>query len=85
MTRRGAQTRLRALGFHPAKADNQRSHMSIPTIDLVIIVLYLVGVTAVGLLSVRRMKLTGEVYFLAGRALPWGVVGAEPRRRPLAP
>jgi SSS family solute:Na+ symporter len=50
--------------------------MSIPTIDLVVIVVYLVGVTAVGLLSVRRMKLTGEVYFLAGRALPWGIVGA---------
>ena len=50
--------------------------MSIPLIDLVVIVVYLVGVTAAGLLSVRRRKLTGEVYFLAGRALPWGIVGA---------
>ena len=50
--------------------------MSIPLIDLVVIVAYLVGVTAVGLLSVRHRKLTGEVYFLAGRALPWGIVGA---------
>jgi SSS family solute:Na+ symporter len=50
--------------------------MSIPLVDLVVIVVYLVGVTAAGLLSVRRRKLTGEVYFLAGRALPWGIVGA---------
>ena len=50
--------------------------MSIPVIDLVVIVAYLVGVTAVGLLSVRHRELTGEVYFLAGRALPWGIVGA---------
>jgi hypothetical protein len=35
--------------------------MSIPVVDLVVIVAYLVGVTAVGLLSVRRLKLTGEV------------------------
>ncbi len=50
--------------------------MSIPALDLVVVVVYLVGVTAVGLLSVRRRELTGEVYFLAGRALPWGIVGA---------
>ena len=42
-----------------------RPDMSIPVVDLVVIVVYLVGVTAVGLLSVRRLKLTGEVYFLA--------------------
>jgi solute:Na+ symporter, SSS family len=50
--------------------------MTIPTLDLVIIVAYLVGITTLGMLSVRRREVTGEVYFLAGRALPWSVVGA---------
>ena len=50
--------------------------MAIPALDLIIIVVYLVGITAIGMLSVRRREVTGEVYFLAGRALPWSVVGA---------
>ncbi|MBK8979000.1 MAG: sodium/solute symporter [Planctomycetes bacterium] len=36
----------------------------------------MVGILAVGLLSVRRLTLTGEQYFLAGRTLRWPVVGA---------
>ena len=50
--------------------------MNISAIDLVVIVVYLVGITAAGLLAVRRQKLTGDVYFLAGRALRWPVIGA---------
>jgi len=50
--------------------------VNIATIDLIVIVAYLIGIMAVGILSVRRMKLTGDVYFLAGRALGWPVVGA---------
>ncbi len=50
--------------------------MNIPLFDLVVIVIYLVGITIVGLLSVRKQKLTGEMYFLAGRSLKWPVVGA---------
>lgn len=50
--------------------------MTIPMLDLIIIVVYLIGITTIGMLSVRRQKVTGEVYFLAGRALPWTVVGA---------
>lgn len=50
--------------------------MNLSHLDLVVIVLYIVGITAAGILSVRRQKLTGEVYFLAGRALRWPVVGA---------
>ena len=50
--------------------------LSIPVLDLVIIIVYLVGILAVGILSVRRLKLTSQVYFLAGRSLPWGMVGA---------
>lgn len=50
--------------------------MNIGLIDLAVIVIYLVGITAAGMLSVRKQQLTGEVYFLAGRALRWPVIGA---------
>ena len=50
--------------------------LRIPTIDLVIIVAYLLGILAVGVLSVRRQRMTGEVYFLAGRSLGWVMIGA---------
>ena len=50
--------------------------LSIPTIDLFIIVAYLLGILAVGVLSVRRQRMTGEVYFLAGRSLGWIMIGA---------
>lgn len=47
-----------------------------PVSDLVIIVVYIVLVLALGLLSVRRMKLSSQQYFLAGKSLPWFMVGA---------
>ncbi len=50
--------------------------MNISMIDLAVIVVYLVGIMMIGILSVRKMKLTGDVYFLAGRALGWPIVGA---------
>ena len=50
--------------------------LSIPVLDLIIIIAYLIGILAVGILSVRRLKLTSQAYFLAGRSLPWGMVGA---------
>jgi SSS family solute:Na+ symporter len=50
--------------------------LAIPVLDLVIILAYLIGILAVGILSVRRLKLTSQAYFLAGRSLPWGMVGA---------
>lgn len=50
--------------------------MNIPVLDLIIILAYMIGIMVVGLLSVRRQKLTGEMYFLAGRSLKWPVVGA---------
>ncbi len=52
------------------------SELAIPVLDLVIIVAYLLGILFVGIYSVRRMKLTSQGYFLAGRSLKWGVVGA---------
>ncbi len=50
--------------------------LSINTIDLIIIVVYLVGILLVGILSVRLKKMTSEGYFLAGRGLGWVMVGA---------
>ena len=50
--------------------------MRLPLTDLIVIVVYLVGILVIGLWSVRKLKLTGEVYFLAGRSLRWPVVGA---------
>ena len=50
--------------------------LRIPFIDFAIIVAYLFGILAVGVLSVRRQKMTGEVYFLAGRSLGWVMIGA---------
>ncbi len=49
---------------------------SVWLLDLVVISAYLLGIMFVGLWSVRRQQLTGDVYFLAGRALGWPVVGA---------
>jgi SSS family solute:Na+ symporter len=52
------------------------THLRIPVLDLGIIVAYIVVILAIGILSTRRSKMTGQVFFLAGRSLPWGVVGA---------
>ena len=52
------------------------SDLAIPVLDLVIIIAYLLGILFVGIYSVRRMKLTSQGYFLAGRSLNWGMVGA---------
>jgi SSS family solute:Na+ symporter len=50
--------------------------LTINTIDLTIIVVYLVGILLVGILSVSLRKMTSEGYFLAGRGLGWIMVGA---------
>jgi len=53
-----------------------RPTLTIPPLDIAIIVLYLCGILTIGLLSVRRIKITGNVFFLAGRSLSWPFVGA---------
>jgi solute:Na+ symporter, SSS family len=50
--------------------------MRIPILDLGIIVAYIFAILAIGVLSTRKSKVTGQVFFLAGRSLPWGIVGA---------
>jgi SSS family solute:Na+ symporter len=50
--------------------------MNISTIDLLIIILYLGGLLAIGVLSIRKQKMDSNSYFLAGRSLNWAVIGA---------
>jgi hypothetical protein len=44
--------------------------LRIPTLDLAIIVVHLIAIMSAGVWSTRRMKTTGQVFFLAGRSLP---------------
>src|SRR6202034_1576597 len=37
---------------------------------------YILAILTIGVLSTRRVKITGKVFFLAGRSLGWSVVGA---------
>jgi solute:Na+ symporter, SSS family len=48
--------------------------LQLSTLDAAIIVLYLVGITAIGLWASRGIK-TSKDFFLAGRSLPWWVAG----------
>ena len=50
--------------------------IKIGTAVLVIIVIYIIGILAIGLFSVRKSKMTSNNYFLAGRSLKWLIVGA---------
>lgn len=45
------------------------------TVDLAIVVVYLLGIVALGLWSARKEKGTASDYFLAGRNLRWPVIG----------
>jgi len=50
--------------------------IAIPTIDLIIILAYLLIIIAIGILSAQRKKVSSEGFFLAGRSLRWGMIGA---------
>jgi len=50
--------------------------VAIPTIDLIIILAYLLIIIAIGILSAQRKKTSSEGFFLAGRSLRWGMIGA---------
>src|SRR3984885_15068730 len=52
------------------------ANLHVPALDLVIIAIYMAAILLVGIISARRTVITGQVFFLAGRSLPWGVVGA---------
>lgn len=50
--------------------------ISIPTIDLIIILSYLCIIIGIGILTARRKKVSSEGFFLAGRSLNWAMIGA---------
>jgi len=54
--------------------ENITTNMS--TIDLIIILLYLVGILVLGIMSTGKTKMTSDNYFLAGRSLNWVIIGA---------
>lgn len=49
---------------------------NIPTLDLIIILAYLCIIILIGIISARRKNITSEGFFLAGRSLNWGMIGA---------
>jgi SSS family solute:Na+ symporter len=51
------------------------NNLKIGTTDLIIIIIYIIGILAIGLWSVRKNKMTSDNYFLAGRGLKWLIVG----------
>lgn len=50
--------------------------IAIPALDLIIILAYLLIIIAIGILTARRKKVSSEGFFLAGRSLRWGMIGA---------
>ena len=50
--------------------------MNISTLDLVIIVIYLVGITAIGVFTGYKKKTTSREYFLADKSLGWFTIGS---------
>src|SRR5207249_2944340 len=52
------------------------ANLRISPIDVSIIIIYLIVIVSIGVWSARRTAITGQVFFLAGRSLPWGIVGA---------
>lgn len=49
--------------------------MKLHLVDLIIIIAYLLGITAVGLFAGRKSTSSSNSYFLAARSLKWPVVG----------
>lgn len=45
------------------------------TTDLVIIIVYLIGIMTVGIWAGYRKRASSTQFFLAGRALPWAIIG----------
>lgn len=52
------------------------ANLRISPIDVSIIIVYLIAIVSIGVWSARRTAITGTIYFLAGRSLSWGMVGA---------
>lgn len=48
----------------------------VTTIDLVIVVVYLIGIMVIGILAGYRKHASSEQFFLAGKSLKWPMIGA---------
>ena len=53
------------------------AQMVIQRIDLVIIVGYLIGILGIGILVSHKRRATSTEFFLAGKSLPWPIIGAS--------
>ena len=51
--------------------------ITIPTLDLVIIIGFIVGITLIGALQMRKKRETSDSFFLAGRGLNWVFIGTS--------
>jgi SSS family solute:Na+ symporter len=49
--------------------------MQLSSADTLVSLCYFAGVVTIGLWVAKREKKTAEGYFLAGRSLPWYVIG----------
>lgn len=49
--------------------------MNINTIDLIIVVVFLIGITLLGVFQIRKKRDTSDSFFLAGRNLRWPLIG----------
>jgi solute:Na+ symporter, SSS family len=56
---------------------NELSDFSLSPLDMVAFLMYFVGLCAIGFWVGRKEKTESEDYFLAGRTLPWYVVGGS--------
>jgi SSS family solute:Na+ symporter len=52
------------------------SGITIPTLDLIIIIVYLFGIMTIGILVGYKKKTSSEQFFLAGKSLRWPMIGA---------
>ena len=50
--------------------------MNIHSIDLVVIIVYLVAITAIGIYIGYQKNTTSKQYFLAGKSLGWFTIGS---------
>ncbi len=54
----------------------ENAGFAVPMVDLIIIIAYLVGITAIGILVGYKKHASSEEFFLAGKSLRWPIIGA---------
>ena len=54
----------------------QGSGVTIPTVDLIIVAVYLLGILTIGILVGYKKRVGSEDFFLAGKSLRWPIIGA---------